>query len=155
MLNPKKALVIEDNPVYAKIIEKRLASDGIIVVHAQDGLVGFNLARKIRPDIIILDIMLPSLDGYKVCHLLKFDKTFKDIPIVILTSRDTDVDAELAEYARADAFLVKKTVNSTIMMDVVHKLIETTGKYDVEEVMFEGETLDVLKCKTVTANTIT
>lgn len=148
MLNPKKALVIEDNPVYAKIIEKRLASDGFAIVITHDGLTGFNLVRKIRPDIIILDLMLPTMDGHKICRLLKFDKTCKDIPIVILTSRDTEADAELAEYSRADAFLAK-TVNGAIMMNVVHRLLEAASQYEVEKVVFEGETLDVLKCRSV------
>jgi DNA-binding response OmpR family regulator len=148
MFNSKKALVIEDNLVYAKIVEKRLASDGFTVVHARDGLEGFNMARKIRPDLIILDLMLPTMDGHKVCRLLKFDRNCKNIPIVILTSRDTEADAELAEYSRADAFLAK-TVNSAIMMDVVHRLLEAASQYEVEKVVFEGETLDVLKCRTV------
>jgi DNA-binding response OmpR family regulator len=148
MFKGMKALIIEDNPMYVKIVEKRLVQDGFTVFHARDGLEGFNLARKISPDIIILDLMLPTMDGHKICRLLKFDRTCKDIPIVILTSRDTEADAERAEYSRADAFLAK-TVNGAIMMDVVHRLLETASQYEVEKVVFEGETLDVLKCKTV------
>ena len=145
-MSQKKVLVIEDNPVYVRIIEKRLQNTGFITVTAQDGLLGYNLAKKIQPDLIVLDLMLPTMDGHKVCRLLKFDKTTKAIPVLILTSRGGEADVELSRYTRADAFLAK-TVKSEEMIATVRRLLENAEHFDVERISFGGEELEILKCK--------
>jgi len=60
-----------------------------------------------RPDLIILDILMPMLDGFKTARLLKFDKRFKDIPIIVLTSRATEGERKMGETVGADEFLYK------------------------------------------------
>jgi CheY-like chemotaxis protein len=116
-------LLIDDNPVFIKVIKCRLETDGFRVITAEDGLSGLRLARRLNPDLIVLDLMLPYLDGHKVCRLLKFDRNMRRIPVVIFTSCDTDHDAALAKTSHADAFLAK-TVKPALMLDVVRRLLD-------------------------------
>lgn len=119
----KRILLVEDTKAFQKIMTKHLESHGFEVILAEDGLAGVNLAHETSPDLILLDLMLPKMDGHKVCRLLKFDQQFKDIPIIIFTSRDSDKDADLAKDTRADAFVVK-TTRMPVVMDVIERLLE-------------------------------
>ena len=104
------------------MLKLRLESSGYQVTAMEDGLTGLNTIKKEKPDIVILDIMLPALDGDKVCRMVKFDKNLYTIPVIILTSRDTDETADLAKKCGADAFLLK-TTKAPIILDVIEKLI--------------------------------
>jgi DNA-binding response OmpR family regulator len=64
-------------------------------------------ARKENPDLIILDLMLPKIDGYKVCRMLKFDEKYKNIPVIIFTARAQEEDKKLGQDVGADAYLTK------------------------------------------------
>lgn len=89
------------------ILGKLLEYHGATILIAGDGVEGLDLARQRMPDAIILDIMLPRMDGFQVCRLLKFNERYRKIPIVILTARAAPADRELAEASGADAFLAK------------------------------------------------
>jgi DNA-binding response OmpR family regulator len=128
-------LLIEDNPVFLKVIKRRFETDGYRVIAADDGLIGLRLARKLDPDLIVLDLMLPYLDGHKVCRLLKFDRNLRKTPVVIFTSRDTDHDATLAKASHADAFLAK-TVKPEVMLDVVRHLLDRAARFETEKIVF-------------------
>jgi CheY-like chemotaxis protein len=119
----KRILVIENNPNFRKILKMHLESNGYLTLLAENGLAGLNMVRKENPDLIITDIMLPGLDGHKVCRMIKFDRKLSHIPVIILTSRDLDQDAELAKQCGADAFILK-TTKSPIVMEVIQKLLE-------------------------------
>ena len=120
-----RSVVVEDNPSFRKMLKMRLESSGYQVTAAENGLRGLDFIRKEKPDIVILDIMLPGLDGHKVCRMIKFDKNLHTIPIIILTSRDTDETADLAKRCGADAFMLK-TTKTPIVLDVIEKLIART-----------------------------
>jgi len=139
-------LVIEDNPVFSRIIRHRLENDGFHVVEAEDGISGLSLARKIRPDLIVLDLMLPILDGHKVCRLLKFDRNLRSTPVAIFTSRDTDHDTALAKASHADTFIAK-TVKPAVMLDAVRKLIDRAEQFATEKIVFQGKEYDVEICR--------
>jgi len=124
----KNILIVEDNPIFLKMVKARLENKGYSVAYAEDGLTGYSQALRDHPNLIILDLMLPKMDGHKVCRLLKFNKKFHDTPIIILTSRDLEEDAELAKKNGADAFVVK-TTKSEILMDVVNKLLTRQEAY--------------------------
>ena len=125
--HPKKILIIEDNVTFRKMMQMRLKSEGYETITAEDGLTGLNIARQKKPDLIILDLMLPVLDGHKVCRMLKFDKQNSHIPVLIFTSRDMDEDAEMANNCGADAFVIK-TTRSAIVMEVIKKLLAKKDK---------------------------
>jgi DNA-binding response OmpR family regulator len=115
-------LVVEDNPAFTRIVEARLEKGGYTVVMAADGLNGYAMARKLSPDLILLDLMLPDLDGHKVCRLIKFDANLRRIPIVIFTSRDSEYDRKLAKSSRADAFVAKTAAPEEMMEVVRHEM---------------------------------
>jgi DNA-binding response OmpR family regulator len=99
-----------------------LQTQGYKIVIAKDGLEGLTAVRKSNPDIVITDIMLPGLDGHKICRMIKFDKNFNHIPVVVLTSRDLDEDEDLARKCGADAFIIK-TTRIPVILDVIQRLL--------------------------------
>ncbi len=103
----KKILVVEDEPNIRGIIVARLVDMGFTVLIAKDGREGLELVRKELPDIVLLDIMLPEMDGFKVCRMIKFDVALEHIKIIICSARGSDTDKKLAEQAGADAYIVK------------------------------------------------
>jgi DNA-binding response OmpR family regulator len=103
----KKILAAEDSPTILEMMKQSLEEAGFFVITAADGQDALDKARTQKPDLIVLDLMLPKIDGYKVCRMLKFDEKYKNIPIVILTARSSDADKKLASEVRADAYMVK------------------------------------------------
>lgn len=102
-----RVLVVDDEPDLVRILEFGLKAAGYAVETASDGQEGLKKARESKPDIILLDLMLPKLDGYKVCRLLKFDERYKHIPIMILSARTQEGDQTLAHEMGANRFLTK------------------------------------------------
>ncbi|MFH0777838.1 MAG: response regulator [Candidatus Eisenbacteria bacterium] len=107
MNEPKRILIVEDEAPLADVLKYRLEGAGFEVSLAVDGQEGLCKAREEAPALIILDLMLPKLDGYKVCRLLKFDEKFKGIPIIILSARKQESDVKLATEMGADLFISK------------------------------------------------
>jgi DNA-binding response OmpR family regulator len=81
-----------------------LETEGYEVLTASDGEQGLALARQIMPDLMLLDLMLPRMDGYKICRALKFDERYRRIPIFILSARSGETDRRLALELGADEF---------------------------------------------------
>lgn len=103
----KKILIVEDEEVIAKMLKDRLQTLGFAVAIEVDGLQGLKRAREWNPDLIILDIMLPEMDGYRVARLLKYDETYKHIPIIMLTARTQPADRQKGMAAGADLYITK------------------------------------------------
>ena len=103
----KKILIVEDYPHIVDVLKIRLESAGYQVVAAGDGQEGLNLARSEKPDLIMLDVMLPKINGYKVCRFLKFDAKYKNIPIFLLTARGKPEDIETGKATGADEYIIK------------------------------------------------
>jgi len=103
-----RVLVVDDEPDLVRVLEFGLKASGYTVEVASDGQEGLKKAREIKPDVILLDLMLPKLDGYKVCRLLKFDDRFKHIPIIILSARTQEGDQTLALEMGANRFVIIK-----------------------------------------------
>ena len=95
--NLKKILVVDDDKSITTLLENLLSKEGYWVLVAHDGLDGMVQVRKYTPDLIVLDIMMPELNGYDVCSNLKFDERFKHIPILLLTSRLQELDPRMAD----------------------------------------------------------
>ena len=122
-MNAMKVLLVEDDPSLCKIYSMFFEAKKLDVVIANDGLEGLNLARTEKPDVIILDIMLPKMDGYKVCRILKSDPRLKEIPIILHTVRMGEKDRLMAEETGADAFVVKGNENSRDeLVEAIEKL---------------------------------
>ena len=100
----ERILIIEDDPAILKVLQRGLAYEGYTVDIATDGRTGLNQARDHRPDLVILDIMLPNMDGLEVCRRLR---TGGSLPILMLTAKDTIQDRVQGLDAGADDYLIK------------------------------------------------
>jgi DNA-binding response OmpR family regulator len=110
---PIRILVVDDEPDVSSLLTLLLKSKGYEVITAMDGQEALEKARKEKPNLILLDIMLPRLDGYKVARMLKFDENFSHIPIVMLTAKIQEKDKKIGLEMGADDYVTKPfdTVN--------------------------------------------
>jgi len=106
-MKPKKILVVDDEVDLVETVRFSLELEGFDVLVSYNGEDALNQARKESPDLIILDLMLPKLDGYKVCRLLKFDERYKYIPILMLTAKTQEKDKILGKETGADEYITK------------------------------------------------
>ncbi|NQT30466.1 MAG: response regulator [Candidatus Saganbacteria bacterium] len=106
-MGSKKVLVIEDEKELAEMIKMRLLKERYEVELAYDGEEGLAKAKSLMPDLIILDIKMPKLDGYTVCEMLKSDKKYKHIPIIMLTVRVSKMEMKRGFEAGTDEYLTK------------------------------------------------
>ena len=106
-MSPKKILIVDDEVDLVETIRFPLEIEGFDTLVSYNGEDALNQARKEKPDLIILDLMLPKLDGYKVCRLLKFDERYKDIPILMLTAKTQEKDKILGKETGADEYITK------------------------------------------------
>ena len=102
-----KILLLEDDSYMVKAITIRLEANDFEVVAALDGEEGLAKSRSEKPDLIILDVMLPKMDGFDICRKLKIDKQYKDIPIIMLTAKFQPSDIRFGKEMGADAYMTK------------------------------------------------
>ncbi len=119
----KKVLIVDDEPDIVESIKFNLELEQIECIIACDGEEALSKAKAEYPDLIILDIMLPKMNGYKVSRLLKFDESYKKIPIIMLTARAQEADVKLGEETGADEYLTKPFDMETLIA-LVKKYIE-------------------------------
>ena len=122
-----KILLVDDEPDLLQVVSKRLKAAGYEVVTALDGQLALEQIHQARPDLIILDLMLPKIDGYKVCRLLKFDQRYKEIPILIFTARAQATDIQLAMECGADAYLTKP-FEAQALLGKLQELLSAAGR---------------------------
>ena len=103
----KKILVVDDEQEVAALLINYLKEQGFVVETAADGHAGLEKAREIKPDVVILDVMLPKMNGYEVCRLLKYDNSFANIRIIMCTSRSEEKDLQTGHDVGADAYIPK------------------------------------------------
>lgn len=101
---PETILIVEDEPALRDTLTYNLKKDGFAVEAVGDGRLALESARKLKPDLIILDIMLPELDGFEVARILRKEMT---VPILMLTARDDEIDRVVGLEVGADDYLTK------------------------------------------------
>jgi two-component system, OmpR family, alkaline phosphatase synthesis response regulator PhoP len=106
-MSQKKILLVDDEVDLVETIRFSLENEGFTVLVSYNGEDALNQARKENPDLILLDLMLPKLDGYKVCRLLKFDERYKHIPILMLTAKTQEKDKLLGKETGANEYITK------------------------------------------------
>ena len=99
-----KVLVVEDEPTLLETLEYNLAREGYEVHTADDGPTALEVARREHPDLILLDVMLPGLDGFEVCRILRQEMS---VPVLMLTARDEEVDKVVGLEMGADDYMTK------------------------------------------------
>jgi len=102
-----KILVIDDEVQLVEMVQMRLEAAGYEVVTANDGQEGLEKAKSIEPDLILCDVMMPKMDGYKVCGLLKNDSRYSKIPLILFTARAQQDDQDVGDEVGADAYITK------------------------------------------------
>ncbi len=102
-----KILIVDDESDIVESIKFRLEIENINCIVAHDGEEALAKAKKEKPNLILLDIMLPKINGYKVARMLKFDASYKHIPIIMLTARAQKKDLKLGEETGADEYITK------------------------------------------------
>jgi DNA-binding response OmpR family regulator len=100
-------LVIDDDEIVARTIERALRSIDLRVTVANSGVEGLKIARRRRPDLVILDIIMPGMDGYAVCREMRADMLLEEVPVLFLTARAKDEDRIAGFLAGADDYLAK------------------------------------------------
>jgi len=118
----KRILLVDDEPAVLMVARKRLEVAGFDVVVASDGQDGMDKARAEPPDLIILDLMLPKLNGYEVCTMLKRDLRYKQIPIIIFSAKTQEKDQQMAKECGADAY-VPKPYRPDVLLGHIHTLL--------------------------------
>ena len=103
----KTILLAEDERDIAEVLAVRLEISGYAVILAKDGQEAIDKAKKDKPDLLILDLMLPKIDGFEVCRMLKFDDDAKRLPIIVLSALHQQRDRERVEGYGADAYFIK------------------------------------------------
>jgi len=103
----KKILVVEDSSTTRKVISITLSQRGYEVIEARDGLEALSRLNEEKPDLILLDIILPKMDGYKILSIIKTNAVFKDIPVIMLTSRDGFMNKVKGKLAGSTEYLTK------------------------------------------------
>ena len=118
-------LFIEDESILQKSFRKMFENEGYKTVSALDGEIGVNLAKKIRPDLILLDLILPKKNGFEVLEELKKTPETKDIPVIILTNLERNEDIDKALEIVATTYLVKANYS---LKEVIGKVRQTLAK---------------------------
>ena len=103
----KKVLIVDDEKDIVETIQFVLEAQGYSCITAYDGEAGLKKAKDKNPDLIILDVMMPNINGFKISRLLKFDTKYKDIPIIMLTARSQQEDKLIGEETGADIYMTK------------------------------------------------
>lgn len=122
-MHAKKILIIENELDTLQSLESRLHAHGYHVITAVDGAVGYELAQAENPDLITLDLMLPSLNGYSICGFLKTNEQYRKIPIIVLSGRLDPVDRVFDESARPECYLTKP-VRLSILLAKISELLK-------------------------------
>jgi len=123
---PKTILIVEDEDLIATVLSARLESLGYKVFAAQDGEEGLALAKKEHPDLAILDIGLPRLDGNTLCELIKAEPTLKNVRIIMLTGKKLVGDMETAFKSGAEVY-VNKPYDWSRLLGHIKKLLGETA----------------------------
>jgi two-component system alkaline phosphatase synthesis response regulator PhoP len=103
----KKVLIVDDEAHILELLEFNLKKNGYEVVKAENGLMAIDLAKESKPDIILLDLMLPDLDGIEVCRRLKRERDTSAIPIIMLTAKSDEIDKIIGLEMGADDYVTK------------------------------------------------
>lgn len=123
-MDNKRILIVDDEPELVKAVQIRIEQGGYETLVAYDGREGLEKAKKEKPDLIILDLMLPKMDGYKVCGLLKADARYHEIPVIMLTARAQESDMKTGQEVGADAYIIKPFEHQDLLAKIKELLKE-------------------------------
>jgi DNA-binding response OmpR family regulator len=135
----RKILVVDDEPDAVDLVQFNLKNAGYEVVTAADGAEAIKAARKFSPDLVLLDVMLPEIDGLEVCKMLRRDPATVDVPIIMLTAKAGEIDRVLGLELGADDYVTKPFSPRELVLRVKNLLQRRTPAEAVDEVMNFGK----------------
>ena len=106
-VNLKKILVVDDDPNVMLLISDLLAREHYEVIQAMDGITALGLIRKLLPELAVLDVMMPGLDGFELCRRIKNDPLTQNIKVIMVTAKTSGKDIETGLSAGADHYITK------------------------------------------------
>ena len=118
----RRVLLVDDEPSIIKVVGKRLEVAGYEVLTAMDGQDGLTKARLGRPDVIILDLMMPKMSGMEVCAALKQDVRLQHIPVIIFTGKGQEMDERVCRELGANAYMTKPH-DATALIEQIEALL--------------------------------
>ncbi len=113
-----RILLVDDEPSITKVVGKRLEIAGFDVIIASDGQEGLEKAQTLSPNLIILDLMLPKLNGFEVCSMLKGDARFQGVPIILFSAKAQEKDEKMGKECGADAYVTKPFKAETLLEQI-------------------------------------
>ena len=138
----KKVLVVDDDVKTVELVKLYLTRDGYQVLPAYDGIEALRLARESRPDLVVLDLMLPDIDGLEVCRILRHES---DVPIIMLTAKSTDQDKLTGLGLGADDYVTKPFSPKELAARVQAVLRRLPGERGPEEISSGELSMDFTK----------
>ena len=114
----KKILIIEDSAVTVSMLTARIETEGYQVISAEDGTKGLDMMRQDNPDLVILDIRMPGMDGFEVCRIAKNDLQLKKIPIIIVTTATQEKDKQKGKDLGADLYITKPYDGQQLLREI-------------------------------------
>ena len=124
MIEQQRILLVDDHQTVFRLLEAIVRIKGYELIYAESGQQGIVMARQEQPDMILLDVMMPDIDGFKVCQYLKENADTKDIPIMFLTARGAEGDLEMGRKAGADGFMTKPFQTIEVLKQIERLLAE-------------------------------
>ena len=121
----KVILIVEDDPKSMILTRDLLKISGYATLQATDGIQGVELAKSAKPDLILMDLMMPKMDGYTACNVLKTDEATRNIPVVMLTAVGYELNKKLAKQSGADGY-VTKPFSRQELIDAISPLLAIT-----------------------------
>uniref|UniRef100_A0A7C6A8N7 Response regulator n=1 Tax=candidate division WOR-3 bacterium TaxID=2052148 RepID=A0A7C6A8N7_UNCW3 len=117
-MDKKRILLVDDEPEMLEVNSVLLQSYGYEILQAKDGLAALEMINHNPPDLILLDLMIPGIDGIQLCALLKHNKNLKKIPILVLSARFSEDDKKTAKTAGADGYITKPFEPQTLLAKI-------------------------------------
>ena len=128
MSTKKKILLVEDEEMLAIMYEVKFKNEGFDLIKALDGAQGLEMAKSTQPNFILLDIIMPKIDGFSVLKSLKEEESTKDIPVMMLTNLGQDEDIERGRQMGAVGYLVKANITPAEVVEAVKVELQKLGK---------------------------
>ena len=122
-MTKKRILVVDDEKDFVKMLQLRLEANGYEVIAAFDGIQGMMVAKREKPDLIILDVMMPAGDGYLVCERLKMSSFTWTIPVIFLSAKSRPED-EVKAYKAGAKYYLTKPYEPKVLLEVVKRALE-------------------------------
>jgi DNA-binding response OmpR family regulator len=121
-MNKKKVLIVDDEPGVRQLVSKILSRD-YMVIEARDGEEAVNVVRSQKPGIVIMDMMMPKMDGLTACYAIKKDPATKDIPVVMLTAIDQELNKKLSTVVMGANKYMTKPFSAQELLETIRQLL--------------------------------